>query len=166
MKKILVKVMAAIALMMGLGGMNMILVDGDASAATGTGKVNEYLNATDEKSNRAGSGSEYANNHKNDLMNIISIIIDVVIGIVGLIAVVMIIVGGISFATSQGDAQKVAKGKNTLLYGIVGLVVAILAFAIVNFVLGQVFEDLSQYDTEAKCEKADHTWDATSKTCK
>ena len=48
----------------------------------------------------------------------------------------MIILGGISYATSQGDPGKVKKGKDTILYGIIGLVVALLAYAIVNFVLG------------------------------
>ena len=47
---------------------------------------------------------------------------------------------GISFATSQGDSGKVAKARNTILYGVVGLVVALLAFAIVNFVLSSVFK--------------------------
>ena len=47
----------------------------------------------------------------------------------------MIIIGGIHYATSQGDAAKVKKGKDTILYGIIGLVIAILAYAIVNFVL-------------------------------
>ena len=51
----------------------------------------------------------------------------------------MIVMGGISFATSQGDASKTTKARNTILYGVVGLVVALLAFAIVNFVLGAVF---------------------------
>ena len=51
----------------------------------------------------------------------------------------MIVMGGISFATSQGDTAKVAKARNTILYGVVGLVVALLAFAIVNFVLNSIF---------------------------
>ena len=58
---------------------------------------------------------------------------------VGFIAVAMIVMGGISFATSQGDTAKVAKARNTILYGVVGLVVALLAFAIVNFVLNSIF---------------------------
>ena len=51
----------------------------------------------------------------------------------------MMIVGGINMATSQGDPAKVKKGRDTLLYGVIGLVVALLAFAIVNFVLKNVF---------------------------
>ncbi len=74
-----------------------------------------------------------------DLMNVLTIIINVVVGVVGFIAVAMIVMGGISFATSQGDSSKVAKARNTILYGVVGLVVALLAFAIVNFVLKSIF---------------------------
>jgi len=72
----------------------------------------------------------------NDLNNIIQMIVNGVIFIIGIVAVVMIILGGISYATSQGDPSKVKKGKDTILYGIIGLVIALLAYAIVNFVLG------------------------------
>ena len=72
-------------------------------------------------------------------MGTVNTIINVIIGIVGFVAVVMMIMGGISFITSQGDSAKVAKARNTILYGVVGLIVAILAFAIVNFVLSSVF---------------------------
>ncbi len=61
--------------------------------------------------------------------------LNVVFGIIGIIAVVMIVVGGVSYTTSQGDPGKIQKAKNTILYGIIGLVIALLAFAIVNFVL-------------------------------
>ena len=72
----------------------------------------------------------------NDLNSIVRLIINAVIFIIGIIAVIMIILGGVTYATSQGDSGKVKKGKDTILYGIIGLVVALLAFAIVNFVLG------------------------------
>ena len=50
----------------------------------------------------------------------------------------MIIIGGINYALSQGDPGKVKKAKDTILYGIIGLVVALLAFAIVQFVLSAI----------------------------
>lgn len=78
-------------------------------------------------------------NNENSLMSTLSVVINVVLGVVGFVAVVMIIIGGISFVTSQGDTAKVTKARNTILYGVVGLIVAILAFAIVNFVLSNVF---------------------------
>lgn len=55
--------------------------------------------------------------------------------IVGIIAVIMLIIGGIRYITSGGDAKKVTDAKNTVLYAIIGLVIALLAFAIVNFVI-------------------------------
>ena len=72
----------------------------------------------------------------NDLNTTIKMIINGVIFAVGMVAVVMIILGGVNYATSQGDPGKVKKGKDTIMYGIIGLVIAILAFAIINFVLG------------------------------
>lgn len=79
-------------------------------------------------------------NNKNNLMTTLNVVLNVVLGLVAFIAVVMIIMGGISFITSQGDTSKVSKARNTVLYGVVGLVVALLAFAIVNFVLSNIFK--------------------------
>lgn len=94
-----------------------------------------------EKKGSLAECPEYADvEQKGDLTTIVKTIINVIIGVVGFVAVIMMIVGGISFITSQGDAAKVTKARNTILYGIVGLVVAILAFAIVNFVLSSLFK--------------------------
>ena len=65
-------------------------------------------------------------------------VLQIVIGIIGILAVVMIIFGGIQYTTSAGDTAKVTKAKNTILYGIIGLVIALLAFAIVTWVLGNI----------------------------
>ena len=55
--------------------------------------------------------------------------------IVGIIAVIMLIRGGIKYVISGGDSKKVTDAKNTILYAIIGLIISILAFAIVNFVI-------------------------------
>ena len=55
--------------------------------------------------------------------------------IVGIIAVVMLIIGGIKYLLSGGDSKKVTDAKNTVLYAIIGLVICFLSFAIVNFVI-------------------------------
>lgn len=55
--------------------------------------------------------------------------------IVGIIAVVMMIVGGVRYITSGGDSGNVTAAKNTILYAIIGLVVVALAQIIVQFVL-------------------------------
>lgn len=74
----------------------------------------------------------------NDLMTTVNKIINIVIGVIGFAAVAMTIYGGVQYTTSAGDPGKVKKAKDTIMYGIVGLVVAILAFAIVNFVLSSL----------------------------
>ena len=63
---------------------------------------------------------------------------NVVLSIVGIIAVIMLIVGGAQYVMSQGDPSKVVKAKQIILYSVIGLMVALLAFAIVNFVLGEI----------------------------
>lgn len=62
-------------------------------------------------------------------------ITNTILYIVGIMAVIMLIIGGVKYVISGGDAKKVTDAKNTVLYAIIGLVVAFLAFAIVNFVI-------------------------------
>lgn len=63
-------------------------------------------------------------------------ITNVLLFIIGAVSVIMLIMGGIRYTVSQGDSSAVTSAKNTILYSIIGLVVAILAFAAVNFVIG------------------------------
>ena len=103
----------------------------------GIGKPgNTYLYSVAE----CGLGDD-SNDSKRDntLMNTIQTIINVVLGVIGLVSVAMIIIGGIQYATSAGDPQKANKAKSTILFAVIGLIVSLLAFAIVNFVLTSVF---------------------------
>lgn len=67
--------------------------------------------------------------------SIIKVVVQILSLIVGVAAVIMIIIGGLRFVTSSGDAQKAASARNTIIYAGVGLVVAALAQVIVAFVL-------------------------------
>lgn len=60
--------------------------------------------------------------------------IELAITLAGIVAVGVVVYGGFTYVTSVGDAAKVAKAKHIILYGIVGMLVAVLAFVIVNFV--------------------------------
>jgi magnesium-transporting ATPase (P-type) len=62
-------------------------------------------------------------------------IVNVLLFILGAIAVIMIVVGGIRYTTSNGDSSAITSAKNTILYAVIGLVVAMLAYAIVNFII-------------------------------
>jgi len=94
----------------------------------------------DKPSCKAAQGLEGAGGGQPgeaSLKNAIGTIIDVLLFVLGVAAVIMIIVGGLKYTTSNGDSAAVTSAKNTILYSIVGLIVAILAYAIVKFVLGQ-----------------------------
>lgn len=56
--------------------------------------------------------------------------------VLGFLAVIMLIIGGVKYALSAGDAKAVTDAKNTILYALIGLVIAILSYAIVKFVVG------------------------------
>lgn len=64
-------------------------------------------------------------------------VVNLLLFVIGVIAVIMIVVGGIRYTTSNGDSGAIKSAKDTILYAIVGLVIALLSFAIVNFVLRQ-----------------------------
>lgn len=74
------------------------------------------------------------------LIGTVGTIINVILGCTGMIAVAMIIYGGIQYIASAGDTNKVKKAKDTILYSVLGLIVSLLAFAIVNFVINNVFK--------------------------
>ena len=77
-----------------------------------------------------------------DLGESIQNIINAIIVILGIVAVIVIIVGGVQYMTSNGDAGKVQKAKNTILYAAIGLIICVLAAAIVNFVIFNLLKDV------------------------
>ncbi len=60
---------------------------------------------------------------------------NVMLFLIGAISVIMLIIGGLRYVLSGGDSTQVTNAKNTILYAIVGIVVAILAYAVVSFVI-------------------------------
>ena len=85
----------------------------------------------------AGCGDSGAN--VNSTLGIVKNVLNVIIGFVGIISVIVIVIAGINMTVSQGDPGKVAKARQAIIYAVIGLAVAIASFAIVNFVLGAVF---------------------------
>lgn len=63
-------------------------------------------------------------------------IVNVLLFILGAIAVIMIIIGGVRYTTANGEASSIKAAKDTILYAVIGLIVASMAYAIVNFVVG------------------------------
>jgi hypothetical protein len=65
-------------------------------------------------------------------------ILQLALGIIAAVAVLFIVIGGLRFVISEGEPQDTAKARNTMIYAVVGLVIAISAEALVTFVLGRI----------------------------
>ncbi len=65
----------------------------------------------------------------------IEIVTNLLLFIIGVVAVIMIILGGIRYTTSNGDSNQTKQAKDTILYAVVGLIVAILAYALVRWIV-------------------------------
>lgn len=81
-------------------------------------------------------GGQAAN--RDALNSPIQSVIEILFYVAGVAAVITIVVSGIRYITSDGDAGKASQAKQVLVYAIVGLVVVVLSYAIVNFILDQV----------------------------
>lgn len=62
-----------------------------------------------------------------------------VLALAGAVAVVFIVLGGMKYSISQGEPGDTKKAKEMILYALVGLVIVILSFAIVNLFITRVF---------------------------
>ena len=88
-----------------------------------------------------GVSSSQGDDVPQDLANdVFKDVVNILLFIIGAVSVIMLIYGGIRYTTSGGNANSVTAAKNTIMYSIIGLVVAILAFAVVQFVVTQVMD--------------------------
>lgn len=128
MKKILQRLIAlpVIALIVAAGASFAVLPSASVHAQDAKDAACEAI---------GGCNTTTAENQLNRTVRNVTNIFSVVVGIV---AVIMIIVGGFKYVTSAGDSSKITSAKNTILYAIIGLVVVALAQVIVRFVLGSV----------------------------
>jgi hypothetical protein len=120
-----------IAFMISIGG--MLALPAYASAQSVISPEACKSNAASNplcKSQNAGS--------QNDLNKQITTITNVILFILGVAAVIVIIIGGLMYVVSAGDPGKAKTAKDTILYAVIGLVVALFAGAIVNFVVTRI----------------------------
>ncbi len=124
MKKVVMAVMMGVMLLAGAGAMvgsasaeDTVCTDGSISA-----EMKEMLGCDEDK-----KADDVANTG-----------LSLVLAATGIIAVGVMVYGGFVYLTSQGDPSKAKRGRDVILYGLVGLAVALLAFAIVTFVVNNV----------------------------
>lgn len=70
--------------------------------------------------------------------SIFTTVVNTLLFVIGAVSVIMLIWGGIRYTTSAGNSSNVTAAKNTIMYAIIGLIIAFLAYAIVNWVLGSL----------------------------
>lgn len=116
--------LAAFIAVIGLSVAMPVLASDSVAAQSATDKMKEGINKVGGDQN------------KTSLEDNIRTVTNVLLFLLGAIAVIMIIIGGIRYATSNGDSSATKAAKDTILYAVIGLIVAILSYAIVNFVIG------------------------------
>jgi len=105
------------------------------SAALPTVTENAVCNGTDLKLTGTGTCTTITAGSDTQMNTLISTIVNIFSIVVGIVAVIMIILGGFKYITSNGDSNNISSAKNTIMYAIVGIVIAALAQVIVRFVL-------------------------------
>lgn len=107
----------------------VVLASTGLAANTSAYSIQEGVNAargTDQPTDLFGS------------TGVITNLTNVLLFVVGALSVIMIIIGGLRYVVSGGNSTSVTAAKNTILYAIVGLIISFLAFAAINFVLGNL----------------------------
>ncbi len=134
MKKLLI----AVALLFNFSAVTLALApaavvhaDTKASLCEGVGLTSDNTGCN-QPTNPDGSPSG------TSVEGIIKTAINLISVVVGVIAVIMIIIGGLRYITSGGDSAKTASAKDTILYAIIGLVIVALAQVIVKYVLNKI----------------------------
>lgn len=87
---------------------------------------------------KSGTACAKGNGQTSSITNVFKTVVNILLFIVGAVAVIMLVIGGLRYVTSNGDQNAVTGAKNTILYAIIGIVVAFLAFAAVTFVTDQL----------------------------
>ena len=75
---------------------------------------------------------------QKDLKESVAGVINIALGLLGLIAVVLVVVGGFMWMTAAGNEEKIEKAKQLLFSALVGLVIIVAAWSIANFFVSQV----------------------------
>jgi hypothetical protein len=74
----------------------------------------------------------------NDIWLVVAAIIEILLQVAALLAVVMVIYGSINFIMSRGEPDKTANARNTIINALLGLAIAVIAAATVNFIAGSI----------------------------
>lgn len=136
MKRLIKKLKYSLIAFTLISGFSLVFLSPGISAASLFSGAKKEACAGVELS--GSSGPDCTTADENNLSSTIQKGINLVSIIVGIIAVIMIIIGGIRFVVSNGDSAKISTARNTIVYALVGLVLVAFAQIIVKFVLNKV----------------------------
>lgn len=88
----------------------------------------QLINTGDVPSNIAAGGGDF----RSIILNIVNFFL----GFLGLISVIMVIYGGITYVTAAGNQESIDKAKKVIMYAIIGIVIVLISFALINTVIG------------------------------
>ena len=92
-------------------------------------------------------------NQNQSVDTLVKNIINILLWAIGIVSVIMLIIGGFRYVTSNGDSSQVTAAKNTIMYSVIGLIIAIFAYAIVNFVVFRVGNIAVTAEQQAELDK-------------
>lgn len=111
------------------------LVLGLMAVPVGVVPVSDATAKCDGAADCLTDGLQNVKTGSTSLEDTIKSITNVLLFLIAAVSVIMLILGGFKYVTSNGNADQIKSAKNTIMYAIIGLVVAILAYAIVGFVI-------------------------------
>ena len=85
-------------------------------------------------------GSVYGQDEPAHPAAIAATMIKAALGILGIVFVVLVVYGGFLYMTSSGEADKVKKAKNVIMYAAIGVIIIFVAYALTNFIFGIVLQ--------------------------
>ncbi len=101
------------------------------------GAINVFNDACKNDPNSAVCKAQNGNN-KDNLYSFITVIINTLYTVLAIAAVLVIVISGATFIMSNGDSALITAAKNRILYAVIGLIVATLAWALVSFIVEQL----------------------------
>lgn len=96
--------------------------------------VHQFLAAASDQIRTSAAAACGTACDTNSIQTIFRGVANALIFLVGSVSVIMIIIGGLRYVISNGDSKQISAAKDTLLYAIIGVIVAIAAYAIINFI--------------------------------
>ncbi|MBR3386476.1 hypothetical protein IKG68_02825 [Candidatus Saccharibacteria bacterium] len=146
MKKLIITIFTSLALLLGFTSITATPVNAADSICEMSGVSDEV-----KKASGCDGGSE------KEISDSIIAIINGIIAVLAIVAVIVIIYAGIQYMTSAGDASKLKRAKDTLLYAVIGLIICALAAGITNFAIGIINNNQSSDSSSSSSNNSFYT---------